>query len=67
MEYVGKRIRLIRMDDSNGHDPCVVPPMTTGKVVSVDDIGQLHIEWDNYKSSLAVIPDVDEFEILGDD
>jgi hypothetical protein len=41
--------------------------MTTGTVVSVDDAGQLHIEWDNYKSSLAVIPDVDEFEILGDD
>lgn len=37
MEYVGKRIRLIRMDDSNCHDPCVVPSMTTGTVVSVDD------------------------------
>ena len=34
-----------------------------GTVTSVDDIGQIHVNWDN-GSSLALSADVDEFEII---
>ena len=67
MDYTGKRIVLIRMDDNHGHDTQVIPPMTTGIVESVDDIGQLHVRWDGINSSLAVIPKVDLFRVLPDE
>lgn len=56
-EYEGKKIRIINMDDElsgknyNGK---------TGTVKYVDDIGQLHGTW----GSLAVIPEIDEFEVI---
>ncbi|MBQ7498892.1 MAG: DUF4314 domain-containing protein [Selenomonas sp.] len=34
-----------------------------GTVVAVDDIGQLHVDWDN-GSSLAINPEVDGFSLL---
>ena len=67
MEYTSKKILLIRMDDDHGRDLDVVPPMTTGIVESVDDIGQLHVRWDGINSSLAVIPEVDLFRVLPDE
>ncbi len=35
----------------------------TGTVRFVDDIGSIHVDWDN-GSTLALIPDEDDFEIL---
>lgn len=55
----GTRIKLINMDDP-WHP---VEPGTTGTVKSVDDIGQLHMKWDNDRT-LALVPGQDEFEII---
>ena len=57
----GTVIQLIYMDD-----PTPVPSGTIGEVYSVDDMGQLHIEWVDYRSrSLAVIPGKDKFNKIG--
>lgn len=34
-----------------------------GKVEYVDDIGQIHVQWEN-GSSLALNADIDKFEII---
>ena len=57
----GDKIRIIRMDDNNGSD--VLARMRDGKVVTVsfiDDIGQIHLE----ESGLALIPGIDEYELM---
>lgn len=55
----GTRIRLINMDDP-WHP---VEPGTEGTVKLVDDIGQIHMKWDNGRT-LALVPGQDEFEII---
>lgn len=55
----GTRIKLINMDDP-WHP---VEPGTEGTVKLVDDIGQLHMKWDNGRT-LALVPGQDEFEII---
>lgn len=57
---VGTRIRLLHMDDP--YSP--VPDGTTGTVTFVDDMGTLHMKWDNGRS-LGICPDVDSFEVIG--
>ena len=54
----GTTVQLISMDD-------VQAPLvgTIGEVQFVDDIGNVHVKWQN-GSSLAVIPDVDSVAIL---
>lgn len=57
----GDKIRIIRMDDSNGKDDQAAA--MNGRVVTVtfiDGIGQIHLE----ESSLALIPGTDEYEVL---
>ncbi len=54
----GTRVRLIRMEDL--HSP---PDGCMGTVRLVDDIGTIHVAWDN-GSSLGVVYGVDEIEIL---
>ncbi len=54
----GDKIRIIRMDDSNGKDHQA--RMIAGRVVTVkfvDDLGQIHLE----ESGLALIPGVDSY------
>lgn len=54
----GTMVRLIAMNDEQA------PPVgTIGEIQFVDDVGSVHIHWQN-GSSLAVIPDVDRIEIL---
>jgi len=54
----GTRVELIRMYDSQS------PPVgTAGIVTYVDDIGTIHVDWDN-GSSLGLIPGVDKFRIV---
>ena len=49
------------------YDPFTPPPSeTTGIVDFIDDIGQIHINWNN-GSTLALVPDLDEFEVLEED
>ena len=58
----GDRIRIIRMDDSNGKD--LQARQMNGRVVTVkfiDGIGQIHIK----ESGLALIPGLDEFIPVG--
>ena len=57
----GDKIRILRMDDSNGKD--LQARQMNGRVVTVrfiDDIGQIHLE----ESGLALIPGVDKYELL---
>jgi hypothetical protein len=55
----GKRIKLISMND----DPNPIAPNTMGTIQYADGIGQLQVIWDNGRR-LAVIPNIDEYEIL---
>ncbi len=59
---VGTRIKLDHMDDP--YSP--VPDGMTGTVTFVDDMGTLHMHWDNGRS-LGVCPDVDRFHKIGGD
>jgi hypothetical protein len=57
----GDKIRVIRMDDSNGKD--LQAQAMNGRIVTVtfiDGIGQIHME----ESGLALIPGIDEYERL---
>ena len=57
----GARVELIEMDD-----PCrdMVPGLL-GTVVAVDDIGTVHIAWDN-GSSLGAVYGVDRIRRISD-
>ena len=52
----GSRVRLIKMDDVQAP-----PKGTLGTVEYVDDIGTIHVAWDN-GSGLGLILGVDLFE-----
>ncbi len=52
----GTRIELISMDDP--YAP--IPSGTRGAVDHVDDMGQIHMKWDNGRT-LALIPSEDRF------
>ena len=57
----GDKIRVIRMDDSNGKD--LQAQAMNGRVVTVkfvDGIGQIHVD----ESGLALILGVDEYEVI---
>ena len=54
----GNRVRLDEMDDR--HAP---PVGTEGTVLCVDDIGSIHVEWDN-GSKLAVVFGKDSCSII---
>ena len=53
----GTRIELISMDDPFAP----VESGTKGTVEFVDDMGQIHMKWDNGRT-LALIPGEDEFK-----
>ena len=55
MYPVGTKVELHYMDD-----PQAPPSGTVGEVMFVDDIGQIHVKWEN-GSSLALIVGVDSF------
>lgn len=57
-EDKGKRIRCIKM-----YDEYPVPEGTEGTVDYVDDIGTIHVHWDN-GSTLGLVKDVDKYVIL---
>lgn len=55
---VGTRVRLNAMED------CQAPPRgTEGTVTHVDDIGTIHVKWDN-GSSLGLILNEDDFDVI---
>ena len=57
----GTRICL----DSMGDDPRPIPAGTKGTVVAVDDIGQLHVNFDNGRA-LGICPEVDSFHKISE-
>ncbi|MCM1285701.1 MAG: DUF4314 domain-containing protein [Acetobacter sp.] len=54
----GTRIELLSMNDSQA-----VPPGTRGTVDYVDDLGSIHMNWDNGRT-LAICPQEDNFRKL---
>ena len=57
---VGTKIQLISMRD----EKYPVLPGTVGEVTHIDDMGTIHMKWEN-GSSLAIIPEVDSFKVVG--
>jgi len=55
----GARIRCLAMMD----DPIPIENGSLGTVECVDDIGQIHVRWDNGRL-LALVPNIDEFEAV---
>ena len=51
----GTRVELVRMNDQYN---TMLHPGSKGTVISVDDIGTIHIAWD-YGSSLGVVYEED--------
>lgn len=57
----GTRVQL----DSMSEDPCPVESGAVGTVIAVDDMGTLHVEFDNGRS-LGLCPEVDKFHKVFD-
>ena len=58
---IGDKIRIVKMDDKDGKD--LHARSYNGKegtITHIDSIGQLHGTW----GGLAIIPEIDIFEIL---
>jgi len=55
----GTRIELISMNDLYSS----IEPGTKGTVESVDDIGTLHMKWDNGRT-LGIVPGEDSFKVI---
>ena len=56
---VGTKLQLISMRD----EKYPILPGTTGVVTHIDDMGSIHLKWQN-GSSLAIIPEVDSFRVV---
>lgn len=54
----GTTVRLGHMEGEVG-----MPPGLTGTVSFVDDIGQIHVKWENGRT-LALETDVDSFQVI---
>lgn len=54
---VGSKVVLDYMDDTQAP-----PKGTIGTITYVDDIGNVHVTWEN-GSQLALLPDIDLFRI----
>ena len=53
----GTKLQLISMRD----EKYPILPGTIGEVTHIDDLGSIHMKWQN-GSSLAIIPEVDSFK-----
>ena len=55
----GDKVRCTRMMD----DPRPVPPGFIGTVKNIDDIGTIHVVWQDGRF-LGLVPGIDQFEII---
>lgn len=60
-ELVGKRIKLILMNDDPKTHP--IEPNTLGTIQWVDDMGYYGVLWDNGRT-LNLLPDEDQYEFI---
>ena len=60
-ELIGKRVKLILMNDDPKTNP--IAPNTMGTIMSVDDMNYYTVKWDNGRV-LNLLPDEDEYEII---
>ena len=60
-ELIGKRVKLILMNDDPKTNP--IAPNTMGTIMSVDDMNYYCVKWDNGRI-LNLLPDEDEYEII---
>lgn len=58
---IGRRVECVRMTG----DSRSVPAGVQGTVVFVDDIGTIHVKWDN-GSTLGLIPGLDSYKLLSE-
>lgn len=58
-KIAGRRVRCVEMTDQ--YNP--VPVGTEGTVIHVDDVGTIHVKWDN-GSMLGLVPGEDKYELL---
>jgi len=58
MKMIGKKVRLIYMSDKYAPTPG-----TEGIIKHVDDMGQIHVKWDN-NSTLSLLPGIDKYHII---
>ena len=56
---IGTKIQLISMRD----EKYPILPGTIGVVTHIDDMGSIHLKWQN-GSSLAIITEVDSFRVV---
>lgn len=56
---IGKRVRLIHTSDQY----TLLKPGNEGKVVFIDDIGTVFVDWDD-GSSLGMVAGEDKYEVL---
>lgn len=57
-QLIGRRVLCIKMNDEYS-----VPSGTKGTIDHVDDIGTIHVKWDN-GSTLGLVPNEDMYEVL---
>ena len=55
----GTKLQMITMRN----EKYPIPPGTVGEVTHIDDMGSIHMKWEN-GSFLAIIPEVDSFKVL---
>ena len=59
----GTRVKLVKMNDPYVSLSEMIPGTTTGTVKCVDDIGTIHVSWDN-GHSLGIVLGEDECCII---
>jgi len=59
-ELAGRRVRLVRCNDQYTK----IPAGTLGTVQLVDDVGTLHVKWDNGSFLGLVWDDGDRWQVL---
>jgi len=57
----GTRVRLVQTTDVYTQ----LPRGSEGTVILTDDMGTIHVKWDN-GSSLGLIADEDDWEVIGE-
>ena len=60
-DLVGKRVKLILMNDDPKTNP--IAPNTMGTIMSVDDMNYYRVKWDDGRI-INLLPEEDEYEII---